>query len=184
LHVEKFILISHSFGTLVALEFLLHYQSVVESAIFLIPVFGANKTHVTRLTRPLLRFFAKVINLFPFSSKASSHIDYAKYPYIGDWDLKLNIVDIRNTHLRVFMYCLQHIYESDYDDHWSDIQIPVLIIHGKDDTVIPVRNAIIMAQRIKNCRLILMDNANHLFVINNITETLEAIENFVYELQT
>lgn len=184
LHIEKSILISHSFGTSVALEFLLQYQSVVESAIFLSPIFGANKMRLVRLTQPLLRCFTKVINLFPFSSKAGSHIDYAKYSNIRDWDIKLIIVDILNTGLRVYLYCLQQIYKSDYDTYWSDIRIPVLIIHGKNDTVIPVENAVIMAQRIENSRLILMDNANHLFVINNITEALEVIENFIYELQT
>src|ERR1700757_2573100 len=100
LHIYKSILISHSFGTLVALEFLIQYQSVVESAIFLSPVFGANKTRSVRLTQPLLRCFTKVINLFPFSSKAGGHIDYAKYPNVRDWDLKFNIIDIRNTGLR------------------------------------------------------------------------------------
>ncbi len=184
LHIEKFILISHSFGTLVALEFLLRYQPIVESTIFLSPIFGANKMKVARLTKPLLKYFTKMIGLFPFSSKAGIHIDYAKYSNIKDWDIKLIIVDILNTNLRVYLYCLRHIYESDYDSHWSDIRIPVLIIHGKNDTVIPVENAVLMAHRIENSRLILMDNANHLFVINNINETLETIKTFIHELRT
>lgn len=184
LHIEKFILISHSFGTLVALEFLLRYQPIAASAIFLSPIFGANKMKLARLTKPLLKYFTKVIDLFPFSSRPGSHIDYAKYPNIRDWNIKLIIVDILNTNVRVYLYCLQHIYEYNYDSHWSAIQIPVLIIHGKNDTVIPVENALLMAQRIENSRLILMDNANHLFIINNINQTSETIKNFIYELQT
>jgi len=86
-----------------------------------------------------------VIDLFPFSSKPGSHIDYAKYHNVGDWDLRLNTVDIHNTSLRVYLYCLQHIYESDYDSNWIHIQTPVLIIHGKNDSVIPIENAVIMA---------------------------------------
>jgi pimeloyl-ACP methyl ester carboxylesterase len=180
LHIEKFILISHSFGTLVALEFLIRYQHIVESAIFLSPIFGANKMKVARLTKPLLKYLTKIIDLFPFSSKPGTHIDYARYSNIRDWDIKLIMVDILNTNLRVYLYCLEHIYESNYDSHWSDIRIPVLIIHGKNDTVIPVENAVLMAQRIENSRLILMNNGNHLFVINNINETLESIKTFIY----
>jgi pimeloyl-ACP methyl ester carboxylesterase len=184
LHIEKFILIGHSFGTLVALEVLLRYQPIVESAIFLSPIFGANKMKLARLTKPLLKYVNRVIGLFPFSSRPGVHIDYAKYSNIRDWDIKLILADILNTKLWVYLFCLEHIYESDYDNHWSDIQIPVLIIHGKNDTVIPVENAVLTAQRIENSRLILVDNANHLFVINNINETLETIKTFINELQT
>ena len=51
--------------------------------------------------------------------------------------------------------------------------------HGKKDTIFPVRNAISMAEKIKNSRLILLENADHILVIKNFEDVQEAIEHFL-----
>ena len=43
----------------------------------------------------------------------------------------------------------------------------------------PVAHSISLAARLKRCKLILLDNANHIIVLNNIPEVARAIENFV-----
>ena len=51
--------------------------------------------------------------------------------------------------------------------------------HGKKDTIFPVQNAISMAEKIKNSRLILLENADHILVLNNFEDVHEAIEHFL-----
>ncbi|MBS3084115.1 prolyl oligopeptidase family serine peptidase [Candidatus Pacearchaeota archaeon] len=45
----------------------------------------------------------------------------------------------------------------------SKIKIPTLIIHGKEDSIVPVEQSIELSKRIKHSRLFLVENANHSF---------------------
>jgi len=121
----------------------------------------------------------KISGLIPNSSKIGGHIDYSKYKNTGDWNIRRMSADIRNTGLRVFLYCLKQSYEFDRKGFLGSINIPVLIIHGKKDTIFPVKNSIIMAERINDFRLILLENADHIIVLNNFPEVSKAIENFI-----
>lgn len=178
LNIENFVLISHSFGTFIALEFLVEYQNEVASAVFLSPGFSVHKRKLARLIQPLLwlsYFFAFI----PFSSRSGGHIDYTRYQNTGDWNIRRMIADIRNTSLRVYLYCTKQSYSFDREDFLNQIKIPVLIVHGKDDTIVPVENAIVMAEKIKNSRLIIIPGADHILVLNNEAEVSKAIEDFV-----
>ncbi len=61
------------------------------------------------------------------------------------------------------------------------INVPTLIIHGKEDILIPVGNAEVLAGQIPNAKLILLDDAAHSFfepdpekAFNSILEFLQA----------
>lgn len=179
LSIKNFILISHSFGTLVALEFLVKYQNKVASAIFLSPNFSVGKAKSERAIRPLINFLSRMAVLFPSLRKNGQHIDYSKYKNTGDWNLRRMFADIRNTGLKNFLYCVSNSYKFDREDFLSQIKIPSLIIHGKNDTIFSAGNSVAMAEKIEKAKLILLDNANHIIVFNNFTEVSGAIKNFV-----
>ena len=179
LKLERCVLISHSFGTLIALELLLSHPQIAESVIFLSTTYDADKTLAAKLTKPFLKFAVAIIERLPFFNRTGRHIDYANYSNVGDWDIKLNIADIHNTSLRTYLLTLQHVYQTDYNSLWQSVSIPALIVHGKNDSVIPAKHALAMAEKISGSKLILIDNANHLFVINNIPETLAVIQGFI-----
>lgn len=179
LRLQQITLISHSFGTLVALEFLLQHQSMAESVLFLSSYFDADKTSLVQITKPLVKWSVEIADIFPFSKKAGRHIDYSQFPNVDDWDFKLNLAEIRNTGSRVHLFCLGQIYETNYSRRWNSVVIPTLVVHGKDDTVIPVQNAIALSQQIPQSKLVILDNANHMFVLNNISETVNIIKHFI-----
>ncbi|NVM37809.1 MAG: alpha/beta hydrolase, partial [Candidatus Lokiarchaeota archaeon] len=64
------------------------------------------------------------------------------------------------------------------------INVPTLILHGKEDVVVPPENAEILAKRIPGAKLVMLDNVAHFLfypdpttVVNKITEFLtEKIE--------
>jgi len=178
LNIKKFILISHSFGTLIALEFLTKYQNLTDAAVFLSPSFSLNKRGVARFFKPLIKFL-RIIDFLPFSSSPGNHIDYSNYQNTGDWNIKRTIADIHNTSLRVYLYCFKQVYKIDHENFLGKIKIPVLIVHGKNDTIFPVENSIIMAQKIKNSILIILNNTDHIIVLNNFIDVSKAIENFI-----
>ncbi len=182
LNIEKPVLISHSFGTFIALEFLVKYQGLLNSAVFLSPGFCVkNGVLIKEIQKSLLWLFVKIFNLIPFFPKIGGHIDYSKYKNTGDWNIRRMFADIRNTSLRVFLYCLKQSYKFDRGNFLGKINIPVLIIHGKSDTIFSVKNSEIMAEKINNSELILLDGANHIIVLNNFSEVSQAVENFMEE---
>lgn len=179
LGLRQIVLISHSFGTLVALEFLLKHPDKAEAAVFLSPSFGVKKTLAAKVIKAAVAILAFVASLFPVFKKLGGRVDYSKYQNVGDWDAKLNLADIRNTGWRTCLWCLKQIYSSETDNFWSQIALPSLIIHGRQDSVIPFQNAVVMPQKIKGSKLILLDQANHLFVLNNAAAVCKIVRNFV-----
>lgn len=182
--IKRFILVSHSFGTVIALELLIQHQNNVESAVFLSPIFNVKKVKWMRIIHLLLGGFARIIERIPFSAVKGAHIDYSKYKNTGDWNLRRIAADISNTSFHVYLYCLDHIYKFNSEHYLSQITVSVLIVHGKQDTIMPVKYVIKEAEKIKHCELILLDNANHIIVINNVAEVVQAIKNFVIKTST
>lgn len=178
LHIEKSILISHSFGTLVALEFMVLHQDMLTKVIFLSPNYNMKGRFLSKILRPLLKI-TSLLSIFPFSPKPKNHIDYEVYKNTGDWNIRRLFTDIRNTGLRVYLYCIRQSYTFDREKFLKEIKIPTLIIHGKKDTISPVSSSICMAEKIKNSELHLLENANHVLVLNNFTEVSILIEEFI-----
>ena len=181
LNIEKPTLISHSFGTFIALEFLAKYQNMVISSIFLSPGFCIKNKGSVKIIKFLLQPSVKVFSLIPFFSRIGSHVDYSQYKNTGDWNIRRMFADINNTGLRVFMYCLKQLYQYNPESFLDTIDVPVLIMHGKIDTIFPVKNSLITAERIKSSKLIILNDTDHIMVLNNFPEVSQAIENFIEE---
>ena len=178
MNITTFNIVSHSFGTLIALGFLAEQQDMVRSVIFLSPVFALKKRRLARIIEPLVGI-TKIFDRLPFSGKAGQDVDYSRYENTGDWNLRRMLADIPNTSLRVYFYCIRQSYNFKYDYFLSLIKIPVLIIHGKKDTIYPFKNSEEIAKKINNSQIILLDDANHIVVLNNFFTIAEAIEKFI-----
>ncbi len=178
MRIEQCILISHSFGALVGLGFLAEHADMVTAAVFLSPHFAVGNMRLARMIKPFLGIAIKIIKPFS-SSRAGGHIDYSQYKNTGDWNIRRMFADIRNTSLRVYLYATKQSYAFDGEKILKAIRIPVLIVHGKKDTIFPVENGINMAAKIENSKLILLDTADHIIVLNNDAEVSRAIEDFV-----
>ncbi len=177
LGLQKFVLISHSFGTLVALEFLAKHQNMAEKIIFLSPIIDNNK-----LFGLILKPFVKIavwLDNFRFSPKPAGHVDYSKYPMSGEWSARRLWADVKNTGLRVYLYCVGQMYKFDGKNLLEKIAAPTLIIHGKKDGYSSVGNAFYMAGKIKNSELHVIPDADHIIVLNNFDEVSAAMEKFI-----
>ncbi|MFA5778131.1 MAG: alpha/beta hydrolase [Candidatus Paceibacterota bacterium] len=178
LKISKFILISHSFASLIALEYIKLFGENVSANILLSPIVGLNKNFSAKIIRLILKL-SKIFRLFPFNPKPGHHIDYTKYPNTTDWNMKRIFTDSQNTTLRVHLYCLKQSLAFEQEYFLGKIQIPTLVVHGTKDTMAPVKNSIVLSKKIKNSELVLIPNTNHFFVLNNIKETAKIIESFI-----
>jgi pimeloyl-ACP methyl ester carboxylesterase len=179
LHIEKCVLIGHSFGAVVALEFLLQNPDKVMSAIFLSPDFYTKGISLTKITFPIIVLVSYIARIFPVFKHKGRHIDYDRYRNTGDWNLRRMFADIPNTGLHVYLYCLRQLYGFDYRNRLKDIGVPVLIIHGKRDTLVPYQHSIDFAKEIQGSRLVILDEANHILILNNFEEVAKSITDFV-----
>ncbi len=180
LNISKFILISHSFATLIAAEYIKLFRENVLANIFLSPTFNLEACFMAKIVRPVIKL-SKIFDLFPFNPKPGHHVDYTKFPNTTDWNIKRCYGDISNTTLRVYLHCLRQSLKLEQEYLLEKIKVPTLIIHGVKDTIAPVRNSIALSKKINHSKLILLDNANHIIVLNNFPEISQAIENFIEE---
>ena len=182
LGLENFILVSHSFGTLIALEYLAKNISQVKAAVFLSPSFAPRKRLASKIVEPFLRFFSW-FEFLPFSAKVGTHIDYTKYPNTGDWNLRRMWADVGNTSLRVYLYASLESLKFDREDFFPKIKIPCLIVHGAKDSIFPVQNSRTMAERVEGSKLIILEKADHILVLNYFAEVSAAIEEFIEKVK-
>lgn len=79
-----------------------------------------------------------------------------------------------------FLQQFNAILQFDTYDRLPQIGAPTLIVHGKKDILLPVENATIMAQRIPNARVIILENSGH-GLAEDIDKAISAILNFLRE---
>ncbi|KKW45467.1 MAG: Carboxylesterase (Est-1) [Candidatus Kaiserbacteria bacterium GW2011_GWA2_58_9] len=179
LAIRRCIVIGHSFGTLLALSAIKQAPEQFSAVVFLSPTYGASDAWWLPFARVFTSVFAFLSVLLPFNPKPRGHVDYSTYAPTGDWSLRRIIPDIRNTSLRVYLFCTQHIYKLDTEEWWRGLDIPVLIVHGKKDTVIPVTSAEKLHTLLPSSKLVLLENANHILPVNNISEVTAVLSSFL-----
>ncbi|MEK7604460.1 MAG: alpha/beta hydrolase [Patescibacteria group bacterium] len=179
LHIETCVLVSHSLGALVALEYLTAHPGTPQGVVFLSPSSFLKQTRWFFLIRSAGRLLALLGRILPFFTKRRGRVLYAQLGYTSDWDLRRIIRDLRVTTLHAYVYCLVQAYEKDYDELWESIAVPTLILHGTRDTYIPLQHSRRLAEVIPGAQLVVLEGANHLPVLNNISAVAQHIRTFV-----
>lgn len=179
LQIGTFVFVGHSMGCFVVLAYLQKYQEKVSKVVLLAPNFSGNKMLSAKMLIPLISVGASLFEKIPFLPKRGKHIDYSKYPNSSDWSIPRTIADMRNTTLRSYLYTTKHWYNFDVEDFLEKIQIPTLIIHGKKDTIFPMKYGVFMASKIPGAKIVLLPGADHIIALNNVKEILKEIKNFM-----
>ncbi len=177
--IKKCILISNSFGSLVALAFIAKHQDMISATIFIGPHFAVGKMLSARLIKPFLMLAIKVKPSFSSSALHGGHIDYSKYKNTGDWNVRITIANIKNTGLWSYLYTTAQSYAFNGENDLKNITVPSLIIHGAKDTIFPLKYGVIMAKAIPNAKIVVLDDIDHIVVLNRSADVVTIIRNFV-----
>jgi len=178
LQISRFVLISHSFGVLVAFDFMAEHLDMVEKAVFLSPNFAPRRIPSGKILEPFLGL-AGWLRILPFNQAGKGRVDYSRFINTGDWNIPRSFADVSNTGLRPYLYCTRQSYEVDYEKLLEQINVPTLIMHGRKDSIFPVSGSLVMREKIKNSRLAIIENSDHILVLNNFPEVSGAIAEFV-----
>lgn len=180
--LSNFILVSHSFGNLVTLDFLRNHQNLVKASIFVSPDPSPGKRLLAKILIPPLILITHLSYLFPKIKQTGTHIDYTNFVGTGDWNVRRTIVDVMNIGLRSDISCIKYSYEADYDKVLHMIKIPSLIVHGDKDTIFPIERGKRMHNEIKGSKFVTFKGADHIIVLNNVEELTREIRKFVKSL--
>jgi pimeloyl-ACP methyl ester carboxylesterase len=178
LKISKFILWSSSFGTLIAREYIKKYRENVSDLIFTSTEAFEDNEFRLKILRPVLKIATNIIGLLPFNPKPRGHVDYSKTKN-SDWSIQRNLADFRNTGLRSQFYTIRQSFLSGQEHSFDKINVPTLIIHGKKDSIIPIKNAIAFSKKIKNSEFVTIPNFDHDIHHNAVKEISRAIETFI-----
>ena len=181
--LSGFILISHSFGNFVALDFLRKHQKLLRGMILISADAAPAKTKLARILRPLLSLTEPLQGLDKGSAKGG-HVNYKKFPHSGDWNIPRCIADIKNTGLRSFLLSLSAAYRFDLESFLPKIRIPVLVIHGKKDTILPMKSGLKTSAAIPGAKFVVFGGSNHIIVLNEVPRLSREIRRFVRSLSS
>jgi pimeloyl-ACP methyl ester carboxylesterase len=179
LHISKFVLISNSFAGLVHLEYLKMHSDTVAANIFTSPEIYLCDGFLAKILRPVFAVLTDIIGLLSFDPKPRGHVDYKNYPNSTDWSIGRNLADMRNTGLRAHFYTLRQSVAAGQKYEPEKISVPTLVIHGRKDTMVPMKNAIALSEKISGAEFVGLSGIDHNTVHNAVLEMSAATETFI-----
>lgn len=181
LNIDKVVIVSHSFGSIVALSFIENHKEMVEGVILISPQSNVKDMFSAKIVKPFIDLLTR---FFPRSKKstAGTHIDYSKYLNSGDWNVRRSYADIRNTGLKTYLYSTKQTFEFNGQSALESIEVPTLIIHGELDSIFPLKYAEKIKSEIKNSKITVIKNSDHILVLNNFNEVSKLIKGFIDKL--
>lgn len=173
---QKIVLCGLSMGGYISFAFARKFPNRL-AALVLTATRAAPDTEETKLNRARSIALAKEQGITPIIESMLARV-LSPVTLQNNPDLVETVRQImRHTSLRAVLGDLQGMMERiDSRPFLKQISVPTLIIHGKDDPLIPIDEAQAMQAAIPNCRLLIMENAAHL-------PNLEASERFNHAIR-
>jgi len=163
-----FFLLGHSFGGRIAIKFALRHPEKLNG---LILVGTAGIKHKKTSFELFLSRLARIGNKFSF------------LPFFGFFRKIFYRFIVRKTdYLKtegVLKETFKKIVAEDLTPLLSQVQIPTLIIWGRNDKITPLEDAYLMKEKIKNSRLKVLENVGHAPYLEAPEKLAEAISNFL-----
>jgi len=181
LKIKKIILIGHCYGGMISQLFYEKNPDYVKKIILINTHYNFSSNIFRYVSSWLVYFIYYFMSflLYPLHfEKNHVHLNYTKFRISHDLSLKRLYEDIRATSFRTFLPFTKNTLHVNFTSILKKIKVPVLILHGKKDLIIPVRVAHEMKNLIKTSTLKILDT-NHVSVINVPEEILSEITNFL-----
>lgn len=178
LSITNATLVAHSFGCLMAMEYVVTRPHRIKRVVFVSPRFNTrNRVFDFALSGAgwLTRFAGRLLA----GASVPARLDYKEFPKNTDFNPRRMYADIANTGLRTYIHCLRHALRVDYEQKAGQVRCPVLLVHGDADRVFPFRHALHAQRQIAHARLIRVPKANHVVVLTHVDLLHREIEKFI-----
>ena len=182
LQIKEYIIASHSFGSLISIGLIQSNPDKVKSAIFLAPAFKPKNSLSTKIVRLISGTIAFCLCVLPALTKPGKRIDYSRLIPTSDWNIHRIFIDIRNTGLAIYFFCLHSLYASFNDEFISQICMPVVIIHGRRDSIVPIKHSVWASDKIAGSKLVTLPLADHMLIFNYPGEISRIMAEFLAKI--
>lgn len=175
LNLKHVHVVSHSFGTLVAMEFARAHPERVEMQIYLAPAYGAHRFRLSHFLSNMAAFLTIKFS----NTQTCARTDYRRFTPAKDYDFHRIGTDIYNMGLRSYILSMQLVFARNYDTDWEEVSAPTLVIHGSSDTIVPITHGRMLAKA-TGAALEEISGANHILILNNVEAVAARITQFVH----
>jgi len=180
-HISKFYLVGHCFGGMVSMTAAAMHPSLAQRLILIdtsykIPAFSEHRIERTLLSH-LFSFLGKNLS----TKHISKHANFDKFFGTADLDFNRVLSDILHTSLKSYFMIMHELTAFNATELLSLIKIPSLVVEGSKDSVFPPEVALSLKNRIKNSEIDIVEQANHIIVLNNPVDLNKSIERFLFE---
>lgn len=175
--LEKFILVGHSFGTMISMKYCVEHT---EKVLALILIGGGTKIKTFhRLGYSFAKLFVSV------SYKRSAE-------FVTRLAVGKRAEEVRKWILDQVMeytppYSAMNTYKTlttvDLRDAAKRIDKPTLIIVGEEDALLPISKSEELSKLIKNSKLVVVKNAGHCVILEKPEDVNRSIEEFISKLK-
>ncbi|MGC9031256.1 MAG: alpha/beta fold hydrolase [Minisyncoccia bacterium] len=173
LNLRKIILIGHSFGGQIALKFSILFPERIEKLILISPATLRNKNKKLNIRKKIAETLLKFKNFLPKFLQKSNIIKKIIYKISGATDYYLASDMMKEI--------FKKITKEDLENDLEKINNKTLILWGKRDKILPYKNGIFLNEKIKNSKLILIENCSHSPHLEYPEEFSKIILNFIKE---
>ena len=195
---EKWAVLGHSFGGNVALEYALRYPQSL-SHLVLMDTGGDSRWSRENIPRVLAGrgFSPEIVNLAHhfFNGQIEPNEMYpdlmklgkAYNPHTGLRQMPHMLIMGLQTKLQpeAMIYGHSHLLQNwTVMDRLGEIEVPTLVLAGREDFVFPPEHQEKIAAGIPNARLVIIDRAGHNPHDEQASETLKAVRDFLADAKT
>lgn len=174
--LSKFVLIGHSFGTMISMKYCSEHP---ENVLGLVLIGGGAKIRsLHKLGYPVARLIA-TLSYRRSAEYVTGLAVGRKAKEVRKWILEQVMT---HTPLHSAMNTYRTLTTIDLKEIAKRIEKPTLIIAGKEDALLPVSKSEELKRLIKNSKLVVVEDAGHCVILEKPEEVSKSIEEFVSRL--
>ncbi len=182
-HIDKPILIGHSGGAVISAQFAAHFFEKLQGVVLI----SGSYCPPAWLASPSLRAIARVvISIGGFISPPPYKRWHSPYP-LGKEHKEFEVFGLMRTmfynSLRSYLYTGYALMNVDLGNELQKIAIPTLLIASEHDGIFPLSIQQDMHTKIPNSKLVVLQDTNHVSILNNPRGVTNAMLEFLYKTE-
>ena len=182
-HLLKTSITGHSLGGMIALTLEGTYPKTSQSLVLVDTGYKAPAFAQKFIDHPLFHKLLEILIEHMPDVYSASHVNFAQFKGTGNFNVSRFFSDIIHTSFRDYFLICDQLISYDASGLLKKIQVPTLIIEGQQDSVFPPNMAKDLAHRIKHAYLEVIENADHILLLNNSNDVTENIHKFLQRIR-
>ncbi len=180
--VEKVILIGHCYGAIIALALAAGFGEKLKGLILISGSYHPPLYLNSKAKQKLATAFSKALAAISPKPFKPGHSIYPPGKFHKDYEWWGLIKTIFHNSLKSYMLASNQIVNLNLEDKLTKIKNPTLILCGTKDSIFPLSISQNMHALIPDAKLEIIEDGNHVIILNNVKAVETAISRFLQTL--